>query len=202
VRTAPGAPRAFLGERPGHLRLIAVSGGLREPVPHAFTGFRLEQPAATLATLVEIPDAPSPGLLAGLALRLTDDRIVTLGVRTSRVGRLVELVIHVDGDDRVLGVADMATGPIGLAFEIDGFSAVARAESGGRRVAVGTVDLSPLSPSEGGGFVGVVGGIFVVDRPSDVSDPGDAAAAWADFDRLSLVHARGAEALSALHRLA
>ena len=48
VRTAAGARRALLGERPGHLRLHAVSGGLHEHAPHAFAGFRLEQPVATL----------------------------------------------------------------------------------------------------------------------------------------------------------
>lgn len=188
VRTAPGAPRARLGERLGFLRLSAVSRALQQPVAHAFAGFRLEQPVATLATVVEIPDAASPGLLAGLALRLTDDRFVTLGVRAGTDGRVVELVLHLDGDDRLLGVVDVPAGPIGLVLEIDGFAAVARAESGERPIPVGTVDLTPLSPSEGGGFVGVVGGVFVVGEPAAAAD-GAAAAAWADFDRLSLVHA-------------
>ena len=101
---------------------------------------------------------------------------------------MVELVLHVDGDDRVFGVVDVPAGPIGLVLEIDGFAAVARAESGERPIPVGTVDLTPLSPSEGGGFVGVVGGVFVVGEPA-ADAHGAAAAAWADFDRLSLVHA-------------
>ncbi len=58
-------------------------------------------------------------------------------------------------------------GRLGLALEIDGFEAVARVEYGERReIAVGSADLSPLSPSEGGGFVGVVGGVFVVGEPA------------------------------------
>jgi hypothetical protein len=188
VRTAPGVRRAQLGERPGHLRLHAASGSLQERAPHAFAGFRLEQPVATLATVVEAPDAPSPGLLAGLALRLSERRHLTFGVRAGTLGRIVELVIHVDGDDHVLGRADAAEGRLGLALEIDGFEAVARVEYGERRIAVGTADLSPLSPSEGGGFVGVVGGVFVVGEPA--RDEEDAAlAASADFDLLSLVHA-------------
>jgi alpha-N-arabinofuranosidase len=188
VRTAPSPRRVRLGERPGHLRLHAVSGSLQERVPHAFAGFRLEQPVATLATVVEAPDAPSPGLLAGLALRLSERRHVTLGVRAGTAGRLVELVLHVDGEDRVLGVADVPSGGLGLALEIDGFEVIARVEYGERRKIVGSADLSPLSPSRGGGFGGVVGGVFVVGAPA--GDGRDAApTAWADFDLLSLVHA-------------
>lgn len=187
VRTASGAQRAQLGERAGHLRLHAVSGSLREDVPHAFAGFRLEQPVATIATVVEMPDAPSRGLLAGLALRLSERRHVTLGVRAGGGGHVVQLVVHVDGEDRVLGVAEVPPGRLGLAFEIDDFEAVARVEVGERRTTVGSADLSPLSPSEAGGFVGVVGGVFVVNEPAP-DDPGAAPAAWADFDLLSLEH--------------
>ncbi|HZW42573.1 MAG TPA: family 43 glycosylhydrolase [Agromyces sp.] len=187
VRTAAGVNRARLGERPGHLRLSAASGSLQEPVPHSFAGFRLEQPVATLATVVEVADAPSPGLLAGLALRLSERRFVTLGVRAGSAGRIVELVLHVDGDDRVLGVVDAPMGRLGLALEIDGFEAVARVESGERRIQVGTADVSPLSPSAGGGFVGVVGGVFVVGE-SAADDRDAAVRAWADFDLLTLVH--------------
>ena len=190
VRTARDVRRAQLGERPGHLRLHAVSGSLHERAPHAFAGFRLEQPVATLATMVEAPDAPPPGLLAGLALRLSERRHVTFGVRAGASGRrVVEFVLHVDGEDRVLGVADVPAGRLGLALEIEGFDAVARVEDGGRGIAVGTADLSPLSPSEGGGFVGVVGGVFVVGEPAR-DDPGASpSSAWADFEVLSLVHA-------------
>jgi xylan 1,4-beta-xylosidase len=187
VRTAPGARRALLGERPGHLRLHAVSRSLHERAPHAFAGFRLEQPVATLATVVEAPDAPSPGLLAGLALRLSERRHVTFGVRAGAAGRIVELVLHVDGDDRLRGVAEVPAGRLGLALEIDGFEAVARVEYGERRIAVGTADLSPLSPSEGGGFAGVLGGVFVVGQPAR-DERGAALAASADFELLSLVH--------------
>lgn len=188
VRTAPGVHRAGLGERPGHLRLHAVSGGLHELAPHAFAGFRLEQPVATLATVLEAPDAPSPGMLAGLALRLSDHRHLTLGVRARAAGAIVELRLHVDGEDRVLGVAEVPAGRLGLVLEIDGFDAVARVEVGERRIVAGTADLSPLSPSEGGGFFGVVGGVFVVD--GSAADGHDAApTAFADFDVLSLVHA-------------
>jgi len=188
VRTAPGAGRSRLDARSGYLRLHAVSGSLQERVPHAFAGFRLEQPTATLSTVVEAPDAPSRGLLAGLALRLSERRHVTLGVRAGAAGRLVELVLHVDGQDRVLGGADVPAGRLGLALEIDGFDAVARVEYAERRKILGSADLSPLSPSEGGGFVGVVGGAFVVGEPA--RDGRDAApTAWADFDLLSLVHA-------------
>jgi len=138
--------------------------------------------------VVEAPDAPSRGLLAGLALRLSERRHVTLGVRAGAAGRLVELVLHVDGQDRVLGAADVPAGRLGLALEIDGFDAVARVEYAERRKILGSADLSPLSPSEGGGFVGVVGGAFVVGEPA--RDGRDAApTAWADFDLLSLVHA-------------
>jgi xylan 1,4-beta-xylosidase len=187
VRTAPGVRRAELGERPGHLRLHAASGGLHERAAHAFAGFRLEQPVATLATVLEIPDAPSPGLLAGLALRLSERRYVTFGVRAGTAGRILELVLHLDGEDRVLGVAEVPPGRLGLVLEIDGFEAVALFEHGERRIAVGTADLSPLSPSEGGGFVGVVGGVFVVGEPAG-DDQGGSSSAWADFDLLSLVH--------------
>jgi xylan 1,4-beta-xylosidase len=188
VRTAPSARRAMLGERPGHLRLQAVSGGLHEHAPHAFAGFRLEQPVATLSTVLEAPDAPSPDLLAGLALRLSERRHLTFGVRAGTAGRTVELVLHVDGEDRVLDIAEVPAGRLGLALEIDGFEAVARVEVGERRITVGTADLSPLSPSAGGGFVGVVGGVFVVGEPARDED-GAALAASADFDLLSLVHA-------------
>jgi len=88
----------------------------------------------------------------------------------------------------VLGVADVPEGRLGLALEIDGFEAIARSEYDELRTIVGSADLSALSPSEGGGFVGVVGGVFVVGDPD--GDGQDAApAAWADFDVLSLVHA-------------
>ena len=188
VRTEPSARRARLGVRPGHLRLHAASGSLKERVPHAFAGFRLEQPVATLSTTVEAPDAPPLGLLAGLALRLSEGRYLTFGVRAGTAGRLVELVLHTDGEDRVLGVADVPEGRLGLALEIDGFEAIARSEYDELRTIVGSADLSALSPSEGGGFVGVVGGVFVVGDPD--GDGQDAApAAWADFDVLSLVHA-------------
>ena len=96
--------------------------------------------------------------------------------------------MHVDGEDRVLGVAEVPAGRLGLALEIDGFEAVARVEYGERRIALGMADLSPLSPSEGGGFVGVVGGVFVVGEPAR-DEGGAALAAAADFDLLSLVHA-------------
>ena len=188
VRTEPSARGARLGVRPGHLRLHAASGSLKERVPHAFAGFRLEQPVATLSTAVEAPDAPPLGLLAGLALRLSEGRYLTFGVRAGTAGRLVELVLHTDGEDRVLGVADVPEGRLGLALEIDGFEAIARSEYDELRTIVGSADLSALSPSEGGGFVGVVGGVFVVGDPD--GDGQDAApAAWADFDVLSLVHA-------------
>lgn len=189
VRTVVGANRGRLDERPGHLRLHARSGGLHEPAAHAFTGFRLEQPIATLTTVVETSDAASPGLLAGLALRLSERRYLTFGVRAGGAGRVVELVLHVDGDDRTVGAVEVPSGRLTLAIEIDGFEATAGVEHGQHGIEVGSADLSPLSPSEGGGFVGVVGGVFVVcDEPAtDVLV--DASAAWADFDRLSLVHA-------------
>ncbi|MGI9822714.1 family 43 glycosylhydrolase [Agromyces sp. Marseille-Q5079] len=204
VRTAPGKSRAQLGERPGHLRLHAVSGSLAEVAPHAFAGFRLEQPSATLSTVIEAPDAATSGLLAGLALRLSERRHVTFGVRVGASGRVVELVLHVDGEDRLLGHADAPEGPVELALEIDGFDAIARYGPGERDArdepglgerpgtvlgtVVATVDLAPLSPSRGGGFVGVVGGVFAVDG----SAPGtrdERASAWVDVDLLSLVHA-------------
>lgn len=200
VRTAPGTTRHRLGHRPGHLRLDAVSADLAEPVPHAFAGFRLEQPAATLSTSVELPDAAPAGLTAGLALRLTDRRHLRLAVRVAGDGgtsRVVELVLHVDGDDRLLASIDAPSGPLGLALEVDGFRAVARVEHGAGgpaagTAAVGTADLAPLSPSDGGGFVGVVGGVFVVREPSTIVPRGHddlPAPAWADFDRLTLEHA-------------
>lgn len=189
VRTAAGARRARLGERPGHLRLHAASTGLHERVPHAFVGFRLEQPVARLATVIELPDAPARGLHAGLALRLSDSRYLTFAVGAGAAGHTVELVLHVDGDDRVRGRVDVPAGPVGLALEIDGFEAVAVVESGDRRISVGDADLSALSPSEGGGFVGVVGGVFVVGEPAAADARGAVATAWADFDLLSLVHA-------------
>jgi alpha-N-arabinofuranosidase len=178
-----------LGERAGHLRLHAVSGGLHERAPHAFAGFRVEQPVATLATSLDLPDAATPGLLAGLALRLSERRHLTLGVRARAGGRVAELVLHVDGDDRALGAAAVPDGPLGLALDIDAFEAVARVEVGERRIAVGSADLLPLSPSEGGGFVGIVGGVFVAGPPAP-DDHGAAPVASADFDLLSLVHAR------------
>jgi alpha-N-arabinofuranosidase len=113
---------------------------------------------------------------------------VTFGVRAGTASRIVELVLHVDGEDRVLGVADVPAGRLGLALEIDGFEAVARVEYGERRIAVGTADLSPLSPSESETFVGVVGGVFVVGEPAP-DEEGAAPAASVDFDLLSLVHA-------------
>ena len=187
VRTAAGARRARLGERPGHLRLHAVSGSLAELAPHAFAGFRLEQPSARLETVVEIPDAAPPGLLAGLALRHSEHRHLTLGVRAGATGRVAELVLHVDGDDRLLGRSEVSAGRVGLAIEIDGFAATARLEHDGKRVDLGSADLVPLSPSDGGGFAGVVGGAFVVGAPG--AGARDAApAAWADFDLLRLVH--------------
>lgn len=193
VRSALGPPRARLDERPGHLRLHAASGGLHEVAAHAFAGFRLEQPAATLATVLEVPDVASPGLLAGLALRLSERRYLTFGARASADVRLVELTLHVDGDDRACGRAEVPAGRISLTLEIDGFDVVARVAVGERRVEVGSADLSPLSPSQGGGFVGVVGGVFAVDEPPAHERPAPEEktlpAAWADFDRLSLVHA-------------
>lgn len=187
VRTAVGTPRAQLGERPGHLRLHAVSGSLGELSPHAFAGFRLEQPSATLEAVVEVPDAAQPGLLAGLALRHSERRHLTLGVRARGDGRVVELVLHEDGEDRVLGGTDVPAGRVGLVLEIDGFAAVARLEHDGQCLDVGSADLAPLSPSTGGGFTGLVGGVFAVGAPG--TDERGAAAAWADFDLLSLVHA-------------
>ncbi|GAA1822165.1 glycoside hydrolase family 43 protein [Agromyces salentinus] len=190
VRTAPGTTRLRLGARPGHLRLEAISRGLAEPVPHAFAGFRLEQPAARLATVLETPDAAPAGLVAGLALRLTDRRHLRFGVRIgggapADARRVVELVLHVDGDDRVLATADAPAGRLGLALEVDGFLAIARLAG----TAVGTADVSPLSPSEGGGFVGVVGGVFVVHEPDLAGRTAHPPSAWADFDRLDLEHA-------------
>ncbi|RXZ51244.1 glycoside hydrolase family 43 protein [Agromyces fucosus] len=189
VRTAVGSPRVQLGERPGHLRLHAVSGSLAELAPHAFAGFRLEQPTATLATVVEVPDAAPPGMVAGLALRLSEHRHLTFGVRPRGSGRVVELVLHVDGEDRVLGRAEMPGGRVGLVLEIDGFAAIARLEHDERRSDVGSADLAPLSPSTGGGtgFAGVVGGVFAIGAPG-TDEHGAAGAAWADFDLLSLVH--------------
>ena len=187
VRTAVGTPRAQLGERPGHLRLHAVSGSLAELAPHAFAGFRLEQPSATLRTTVEVPDAAPPGLLAGLALRHSERRHLTLGVRARGNRAVVELVLHEDGEDRVLGRTEVPVERVGLVLEIDGFAAVARLEHDDQRLDVGSADLAPLSPSTGGGFTGVVGGVFAVAPGADErSAPG---AAWADFDLLSLVHA-------------
>lgn len=214
IRTAPGMRRARLGERPGHLRLEAVSGGLAEPVPHAFVGFRLEQPVARLSTELEIPDTASAGLVAGLALRLTDRRHVRFAVRVMNPGprteapgsgsaRVLELVLHVDGDDRLLASVEAPPGRLGLVLDLEGFGAVARLERGDRAdddaasAAVGVVDLSPLSPSEGGGFVGVVGGVFVVREPVPAGPAGSGSAdgpipgssPWADFGRLRLEHA-------------
>ena len=194
VRTAAGTRRARLGERPGHLRLHAVSGGLAELAPHAFAGFRLEQPTATLETVVELPDAAPPGLLAGLALRHSEHRHLTLGVRVGATGRIVELVLHVDGDRRLLGRSEVPAGRVRLVVEIDGFGATAGFEHEGHCIDVGSADLVPLSPSEGGGFAGVVGGAFVVTGPGGSDDGAakderaPAVALWADFELLSLVH--------------
>jgi alpha-N-arabinofuranosidase len=58
VRTAPGAPRAFLGERRGTCASSPCPRGLREPVrARLHRGSVSSRPAATLATSVEIPDA-------------------------------------------------------------------------------------------------------------------------------------------------
>ena len=187
VRSAASARRARLGERPGHLRLHAVSGSLHERVPHAFAGFRLEQPAATLSTVVEAPDAPSPGLLAGLALRLSERRHVTLGVRAGTAGRLVELALHVDGEDRVLGVADVPAGRLGLALEIDGFEAVARVEYGERRRSSARPTSRRSARVRAAGSWGSSAGCSSWARRI-VTDADAAPAAWADFDLLSLVH--------------
>ncbi|WP_022893015.1 glycoside hydrolase family 43 protein [Agromyces subbeticus] len=193
IRTAVDANRARLDERPGHLRLHARSGGLHERAAHAFAGFRLEQPVATLSTVVGVPDDAPPGLHAGLALRLSERRFLTFGVRAGTAGaaRVVELVMHVDGEDHLLGCADvpMAAATLALTLEIVGFAATARIEHGEDDNEVGSADLSPLSPSEGGGFVGVVGGIFVVCAEPTTDPPVDASVAWANFDRLSLAHA-------------
>lgn len=188
VRTMPAVRRWQLGVRPGHLRLHPVSRGLGEGTPHAFAGFRLEQVRATVATVVEVSDAAPAGLLAGLALRLSERRHLTFGVRQAAAGRVVELVLHVDGEDRLLGRTEAAAGPVALSLEIDGFDAVARIGHDERRVVVGEAGLAPLSPSEGGGFVGVVAGVFAVDAGAPVGGVGAVGAAWADFDLLSLVH--------------
>jgi alpha-N-arabinofuranosidase len=133
-----------------------------------------------------VPDAAPPGLLAGLALRHSERRHLTLGVRTLGNGRVVELVLHDGGEDRVLGRTEVPAGRVGLVLEVDGFAAIARLEHDGQLLDVGSADLAPLSPSSGGGFTGVVGGVFAVGAPG--TDERVAGAAWADFDLLSLVH--------------
>lgn len=168
VRTAPGSDR-ILGEG-SDVRLTPASRRLDEPVPHAFIGFRLEQPVARASIVLSTADAPQPGSRAGLALRLSERRHLSLGVRrqpAEPTARVVDLVLHVDGEDRMLAEAIVPPGPLELVVAVDGFSAVAQAGPAGAVEPIGTADLRPLSPSEGGGFVGVVAGAFAVGEPGD-----------------------------------
>ena len=190
VRCAPrpAHARARLGERPGHLRLHAVSGSLHERVPHAFAGFRLEQPVATLATVVEAPDAPSPGLLAGLALRLSERRYVTLGVRAGTAGRVVELVLHVDGEDRVLGVADVPAGRSASRSRSTASRRSPGSEYGERRRSSAPPTSRRSARVRAAGSSGSSAGCSS-SASRLVTDAAPRPAAWADFDLLSLVHA-------------
>lgn len=182
VRSAAGVPRATLGERPGWLRLRPTSRHLGDPVPHAFLGRPLAQPCATVEAVLDLPAAGTAG---GLALRLSDARHVTVAVRTttadesSGAAARVDLARHVDGADQILASTTIGPGPVTLHLELDGFAGHARLRQAGRDVDLGPVDLTPLSPSEGGGFVGVWAGVFAVGEPGDTS-------AFVDVDRLVL----------------
>ncbi|ANJ26198.1 glycoside hydrolase family 43 protein [Agromyces aureus] len=156
VRTAGGRARARLDERPRFLRLRPSSRCLAEVAPHAFVGLRLEQPSATVTADVEASAAP--GLVAGLALRQSEARHVRLELDEGTVA----LVQHVDGVDRLIGSAEVGSGPgpVTLEFSIEGFAGVARAHHGGDALALGSVDLRSLSSTEAGGFLGVWAGVF------------------------------------------
>lgn len=152
------------------MRLTPASRRLDEPVPHAFIGFRLEQPVARASIVLSTAEAPQPGSRAGLVLRLSERRHLSLGVRSEPAGstvRVVDLVLHVDGEDRMLAETAVPPGPLELIIAVDGFTAVAQAGPVGAVEPIGTADLRALSPSEGGGFVGVVAGGFALGEPGE-----------------------------------
>ncbi|GAA1524448.1 alpha-N-arabinofuranosidase [Agromyces terreus] len=189
VRTADG--RARVEVHGDAVRLFPSSSSLSEHAPHALLGWRLESMharlSATLSLSADLSDAAGDGLRGGLVLRLSEARWVALAMQPDAPGfdvrdaASVQLVRHLDGVEEVLGRASVPAGATGaeLSLELDGFSCRARIG----RAAVGEVDLTGLSPSEGRGFFGVVAGAFAVGDP-DRSGP-------IEFHDLRLAHRTG-----------
>ncbi|KQM82696.1 glycoside hydrolase family 43 protein [Agromyces sp. Leaf222] len=120
-------------------------------------------------------DTSTGAASGGLVLRLSDARFVTLALRRAIGGEAaasdvrIELARHVDGVDEVIAVAvppaGTGDGEVALVLEVDGFTCRASVDG----VGLGDADLAALSPSEGGGFFGVLAGAFAVGAPTTIA---------------------------------
>lgn len=165
-----GAERMSLTARPGHLRLLAGTGGASETGPLAFLGRRLPSMHVTVSTRLELganSAAPASARTeAGLLLRLSESDHLSFVMHADAAGHATaEVRLVVAGTESSLGAASLPhrfPPTAELVLTLDGFGAELSVRADGEPVLVATADLTPLSPDFTGGFVGAWIGMFAV----------------------------------------
>ena len=160
VRRTPAA-FADLGARPGHVRLRA-GGEPTERGDLGFLGRRL--PGTRVDVRVTLELAATGTLRGGILLRVSDAVHLEVSASTTGIARLVR--VDAAGASVIAEVACDPRGPVEITLRIDGL----HGEAWFGEVALGPVDLRPLSPAEAWSFVGAWVGPFAVgDGHVDVS---------------------------------
>ena len=161
-----GGERMSLTARPGHLRLLAATGGAAETGPLAFLGRRLPSMHVTVATRLELAAPASARTEAGLLLRLSERDHLSVVICVDGGGQATaEVRITVAGTETTLGTVPLPRDPSPVAelvLELDGFRARLSVRVGGEATPIAVADLTRLSPDVTGGFVGAWIGMFAV----------------------------------------
>jgi alpha-N-arabinofuranosidase len=139
-------PSTFARPRGGALHLTAG-----EVPADGFLGRRLPETRATARVRVHV----TAGLRAGLLLRTSDDDWAEVSVDPQGI---VSAAISARASVRVAGAVQVAAASVDLAIALDGFTATALADGS----PVASFDVSDLSTSRAGGFLGCWIGPFAV----------------------------------------
>lgn len=145
------------------LVLRGLPATLDDAEPVAFVCRRQQHLDVVLTAVVEFEPVDRDDV-AGLALRLSDDRHVVLGVALADGLRAVELRVTDPGGCRLAGAATVGAGPVELVVSATATDYTCSFRSGGVLRTLGVVPTRTLAVLEAESFIGVVVGPYASSR--------------------------------------
>jgi xylan 1,4-beta-xylosidase len=158
---APADRRWSVDER--GLVLHGLPATLDDTEPTAFVCRRQQHLDVELSAAVAFEPVADDDV-AGVALRLSEERHVVLGITRSRGERVVELVVTGPDGRRVVGAGPAGAGPVELVVSATAAEYTCSFRSDGVARMLGTVPTRALAVLEAESFIGVVVGPYASSR--------------------------------------